>query len=246
VFVVFLSVFRQLLRYLKIGHDRFLTHTFQFYIHNHPTHLTLRNQSTNEEDQPGECGVSYWNYEVVSRCALPVILCVDNRNELLCHGYCVEKVMRTTSLSATSDFRGATQFHSQAAARVYRNCLHFKMPFAPQLISVTVIGSIPAIRIGYREINISLIKNSATSSFPCFRDLTFHSLGEFRTVTNFWRLSSKDSILISGFFLPRAVWPFIRFVLINFLPLKWQNWVYGFTTFYVSVFAHPRFNFWTS
>ena len=147
-------------------------------------------------------GSAGWNYEVVILCALPVILCVDNRNELLCHGCCTEKVMRTISLSETSNFRGATRFHSQVAARVYRNCLHFKMHFVPRLISVTIIGSIPAIRPGYREINISLIKNSVThtSSFPCFGDLTFHSLGEFRTVTNFWHLSSKDSILISGFF----------------------------------------------
>jgi len=81
--------------------------------------------------------------------------------------------MRTISLSATSNFTGATRFHSQVAVRVYRDYLHFKLIFFPQLISGTVIGSIPAIRLGYREINIGLVKNSVThtSSFPCFRDL---------------------------------------------------------------------------
>jgi hypothetical protein len=42
---------------------------------------------------------------------------------------------------------------------------------------------------------------------------------------------------------PRTVWPVVRFILINFPPLKWQNWVCGFTTFYVSVFTYPRFKF---
>lgn len=82
---------------------------------------------------------------------------------------------------------------------MYRECLHFKLNFVPRLISVTVIGSTPAIRLGYREINISLIKNTVThtSSFHCFRDLTFPSVGEFRPVTDFWSLSSKDSTMIS-------------------------------------------------